>query len=218
MRRRPLIAAGIVIAAALPPLAALWGSRSAVPAATAPTRRVSRAVAPLAPESVAAAARAAGLLVERVAGGPDGGVDLVVSGREAAVLRLVDRWAREGRRSILSRWSLDALGGDGVRLSGHIVPAAISAGTTPPAPLFRPLFGTASAPSIAPDAPALAGIVGRLPDDAVALVRGEDGGTTSVSPGGAAAGGWRLDALSADAAIFSRGGERVRVALPPAED
>ena len=59
-----------------------------------------------------------------------------------------------------------------------------------------------------------AGHNGMLPNDAVALVRSEDGRAVSVAPGENTPGGWRLDALSADAAVFSRGAERARVSLP----
>ncbi len=79
----------------------------------------------------------------------------------------------------------------------------------------RPLFGAASpeentTPS---DAPSLVGIVGRLGDDAVALVRTADG-TTRTLRIGESVDGWSLASLAIDAAFFTRGTERVRVALP----
>jgi hypothetical protein len=67
-----------------------------------------------------------------------------------------------------------------------------------------------------PGAPQLVGIVGRLPDRAVALVRTLKGGTRGIAIGESFA-GWRLQAMSADAAFFTRDDERIRVALPPAE-
>ncbi|WP_156679480.1 hypothetical protein [Sphingomonas profundi] len=84
----------------------------------------------------------------------------------------------------------------------------------------RPLFSAAPADPLLPEAgsppaagPDLVGIVGRLPDDAVALVRGGNGGTQMVAIGGQVE-GWRLAALSPDAALFVRGAERLRVGLP----
>lgn len=64
-----------------------------------------------------------------------------------------------------------------------------------------------------PDAPALAGIAGRLPHDAIAMIRQEDG-TTKIVAIGQRYRGWRLDSLSGDAALFTRGSRHVRVALP----
>lgn len=65
--------------------------------------------------------------------------------------------------------------------------------------------------------PELLGIVGRLPDDAVALVRSPDGRSRPVAIGGDAQ-GWRLAALAVDAALFVKDGARVRVALPATSD
>lgn len=62
-------------------------------------------------------------------------------------------------------------------------------------------------------APQLVGIVGRLGQDAVALVR-DAGGQTRTLQIGESIDGWQLAALAIDAAFFTRGGERVRVALP----
>lgn len=92
------------------------------------------------------------------------------------------------------------------------------AGPTPP-PLAdvykRPLFGTVAAEDGASsgDAPALIGIVGRLGEDAVALVRTADG-TTRTLRIGESMDGWSLASLAIDAAFFTRGAERVRVPLP----
>ena len=62
-------------------------------------------------------------------------------------------------------------------------------------------------------APQLVGIVGRLGQDAVALVRDASGQTRTLQIG-ESIDGWQLAALAIDAAFFTRGGERVRVALP----
>ncbi|MBE7204740.1 MAG: hypothetical protein INR70_44045, partial [Parafilimonas terrae] len=84
------------------------------------------------------------------------------------------------------------------------------------APLTRTLFAVEQQPA-AGGGPTLAGIVGRLPDQAVALVRLPDGRSRSVAIGGVVD-GWTLVALSADAALFTRGGERARVAVTSGED
>lgn len=67
------------------------------------------------------------------------------------------------------------------------------------------------------DIPVVVGVVGRLPDAAVALVRDGEGRSRSVAIGGVT-GGWRLEGLAADSAVFSRGGDRVRVRLAAGED
>ena len=78
--------------------------------------------------------------------------------------------------------------------------------------------GDAAATAAVPDdAPELAGIVGRIGADAVALVR-TDGGRTRSVPVGQAVDGWVLESLSIDAAAFTRGGQRVRVPLPTGDD
>jgi hypothetical protein len=92
------------------------------------------------------------------------------------------------------------------------------AGPVPPplaAVYDRPLFGAvASEESSTPaDAPALIGIVGRLGEDAVALVRTAQGFTRALRIGDSAD-CWRLASLAIDAAFFTRGAERVRVPLP----
>lgn len=73
--------------------------------------------------------------------------------------------------------------------------------------------GGASLPS---DAPELIGIVGRPPHDAIALVRTPEGRSKSIAPGESYA-GWRLEAVSAEAALFSRGALQIRVPMPAAE-
>lgn len=91
-----------------------------------------------------------------------------------------------------------------------------------PAPLTqvfdRPPFAAAVADeaSVPADAPQLTGIVGRLGSDAVALVRTAGGQSRSLAIGDSVD-GWKLESLSIDAALFSRGGQRARVPLPAAE-
>ncbi|WP_423602261.1 hypothetical protein [Sphingomonas sp. MS122] len=77
----------------------------------------------------------------------------------------------------------------------------------------RPLFAAVEASDEIPaDAPALVGIAGRLNRDAVALVRLADGNSRSLGVG-ESVDGWRLESLAIDAAFFTRGRERVRVAM-----
>ncbi len=94
----------------------------------------------------------------------------------------------------------------------------------PPAPALssayeRTLFAapaglaTEGAPQ---DAPALVGIVGRLDQDAVALVKTAEGSTRTLAVG-ASVDGWKLESLSIDAGYFTRGAQRVRVPLPTAD-
>lgn len=102
-------------------------------------------------------------------------------------------------------------------------PASEPALAAPPqAPLAaafdRSLFGNAPAETEdAPaDAPQLVGIVGRLDQDAVAMVRTADG-TTRTLRIGESVDGWKLESLAIDAGFFTRGTERQRVPLPPAD-
>jgi hypothetical protein len=105
------------------------------------------------------------------------------------------------------------------RTPATTAPAQPSLGAPPEAPplaaaFTRPMFAanTDAAPS-APDAPALVGVVGRLMQDAVALVRTADGTTRTLAPG-ESVDGWRLESLAADAAYFTRGNQRARVPMP----
>lgn len=61
-------------------------------------------------------------------------------------------------------------------------------------------------------APELVGIAGRLNVDAVAMVRGADGGVRALKPG-EGVDGWQLRSLSIDAAYFTRGSQEARVPL-----
>lgn len=84
----------------------------------------------------------------------------------------------------------------------------------------RTLFAPTEAEAAPADAPMLTGIAGRLNRDAVALVRLADGSARTLAVG-ESVDGWRLESLAIDAAFFTRGRERVRVAMqdepPPAE-
>ena len=99
------------------------------------------------------------------------------------------------------------------------IPPVVRSGD--PRPIFGSGFDDPSVPDVVAgtsgDAPVLVGIVGRLPDAAVALVRGPDGRSKSVAIG-EESGGWRLEGLVADQAVFRRGGQRVRVRLAPADE
>lgn len=81
--------------------------------------------------------------------------------------------------------------------------------------MFLDPLDPANAPA-AEDAPRLIGIAGRLPDNAIAMVRAADGASKIVSPG-QSYDGWRLESLSPDAALFSKAGRRVRSFLPAPE-
>lgn len=81
----------------------------------------------------------------------------------------------------------------------------------------RPFLAVAEGGEAGPtDAPALVGIAGRLNKDAVALVRIADGSARSLGVG-ESVDGWRLESLAIDAAFFTRGRERVRVAMAAPE-
>ncbi|WP_294299963.1 hypothetical protein [uncultured Sphingomonas sp.] len=85
----------------------------------------------------------------------------------------------------------------------------------------RDLFGNGGSDLIedtpAPDdAPQLAGIVGRIGADAVAMVRTADGRTRTIAVG-EGVDGWTLESLAIDAAYFTRGGQKARVPLPAGE-
>ena len=98
-------------------------------------------------------------------------------------------------------------------------PAPIDVPMPPPlaAAYERALFGGVPAAESTPgDAPELAGVVGRLGEDAVALVRTADGRTRALRIGDSVD-GWRLESLAANAAFFTRGSERVRVGMPAGE-
>lgn len=156
-----------------------------------------------------------GMLVERASA--DGGrLAIRLSGSEDAVLALVEGAERRGLR--LVRWSL-AGEGSAVRLDGEAVRATPSASAPLARVHQRALFGreiaadTAEAPANAPE---LVGVVGRIGQDAVAMVRASDGATRTLRLG-EGVDGWTLESLAIDAAYFTRGGQRARVMLPAGE-
>lgn len=73
--------------------------------------------------------------------------------------------------------------------------------------------GVAADTPLPDDAPQLAGIAGRIGNDAVALVKGANGATRTLAVG-EGVDGWRLESLAIDAAFFTRGTRRLRVPLP----
>jgi hypothetical protein len=78
----------------------------------------------------------------------------------------------------------------------------------------RPVFAIPTGDSGAsPDQPDLVGVFGRIGRDAVAIVRMGDGTTRTLGLGDSVD-GWRLEALSADAAAFRRGNRQLRIAVP----
>jgi hypothetical protein len=84
--------------------------------------------------------------------------------------------------------------------------------TAPDAEPERRLFLDPLSPALAvqaEDAPQLVGVVGRLPDNAIAMVRSRDGKTATLAPGQSHE-GWTLVTLSPDAALFAKGERRVR--------
>lgn len=96
-----------------------------------------------------------------------------------------------------------------------LTPARLSASDAPTRRLFLDPLDPARAPE-AEDAPRLIGIVGRLPDKAIAMIRAADGSTRTLAPG-ESHDGWTLTSLSPDAALFTRGTRRVRSFLPAEE-
>jgi hypothetical protein len=173
---------------------------------------------PAAPRNMAAllkplrtAAAQGGVLVERASGAGER-LQLRLSGSEAAVLALVN--TAEPKLGLrFTRWSLTGEG-SAVRLEGEAIG---SSSPLPPArPLSRTLFGSVEDDQAPTDAPALVGIVGRIGQDAVAMVRLDDGGTRTLAIG-ESADGWTLESLAIDAAYFTRGLQRARVPLPAGE-
>ncbi|SOB86567.1 hypothetical protein SAMN06297144_1673 [Sphingomonas guangdongensis] len=197
-RRQQALAAEARLAAAL-------GSVPAAPVATPDLAR-----------RVRAEAGRSGVLVER-AEVVAGRLQLRLSGSQQAVLALADGLERRGVRSV--RWSMT---GDGraVRLDAAAVASARPvSGPTLSRVHARALFaGEADETGGEPpsDAPELVGVVGRIGQDAVAMVRAGDGATRTLAIG-EGVDGWTLESLAIDAAFFTRGGQRARVPLPAGE-
>ncbi|WP_404711964.1 hypothetical protein [Sphingomonas sp. MMS24-J13] len=125
-------------------------------------------------------------------------------------------------------WSIAADGAGALQLKAEAAAPwrAATAGATlleqadpaPQAPA-RTLFAVDAPQDARPVAnalPELIGIAGRLPHDAVALVRLPGGATRNLRIG-ETAGGWRLTTIAADRARFARGADQREVVLPPRE-
>lgn len=101
----------------------------------------------------------------------------------------------------------------------HVPPLAIvrwqESQTLADRPLFLTNQGAHFATTMAP--PQLVGIVGRVPHDAVVLVRKGDGSVQTLAVG-ASSEGWTLAAIARDATLFTRGPLTMRVDLPMADD
>ena len=122
----------------------------------------------------------------------------------------------------IGRWTL-APNGDGATLSAELAanwrkdaePLALL--PLPPAETGRMILAGATAAEAAPlagDMPELVGIAGRIPDDAVAMLRLASGETRAFARD-AVADGWRITAIAADRVTLEKAG-RVHVAvLPP---
>lgn len=129
----------------------------------------------------------------------------------------------------LTSWSISGDGAGGLRLIAEVAApwrlaaraGAIPLDAAPAAPRapLRTLFAVDQAADVRPAAdapPELIGIAGRLPDDAVALVRLPDGATRDLRIG-ESINGWRLISIAADRAGFARGVQRRDVVLPARE-
>jgi hypothetical protein len=125
-------------------------------------------------------------------------------------------------------WSITADGAGALQLKAEAAapwraaaPGATSLDQADPAPQApaRTLFAVDAPQDARPAAnapPELIGIAGRLPHDAVALVRLPGGATRDLRIG-ETAGGWRLTTIAADRARFARGTDQREVVLPPRE-
>lgn len=127
--------------------------------------------------------------------------------------------ARIERGRFLLAWALGASILAGVLLiernsAERPAPAAPAERPLPPAPAAPIDLAPPLPPALAGAPPPLVGIVGRLPDDAVALVRKPDGRTRTLQVG-ALFDGWTLASLDSGEAVFERRGQQVTVALPP---
>lgn len=112
-------------------------------------------------------------------------------------------------------WSAGSRVAKGVASGPVITPSALPAEQGAGRRLFLDPIDPADSPE-AEDAPKLIGIAGRLPDQAIAMVRMADGRSKVLAPG-ESHDGWTLTSLSPDAALFTRGARRVRSFLAPVE-
>lgn len=224
---RPLVvgaALGVVGALLLAPTA----SRSLGLLASARAERDALAAAPKAAPATGSSdalvalvrkqAASGGVLIEEVAPVAGARVRLAASGSPEAVIGFAGALER-GRPAVrFAGWRL-AVDGASVRLTGEaFTPSRPGVAPQPLSAIHgRKLFVGASADAaLPPDAPELIGIVGRIGSDAVAIVRGADGGSRTLKVG-EAINGWTLASLAIDAAYFTRGTQRLRVPLPAGE-
>lgn len=80
----------------------------------------------------------------------------------------------------------------------------------PPGPAEAAAGGDPSGGGTDAASPQIVGIVGRLPDQAVVLVRRPSGGIRTLGRG-ETTDGWRLESIAADAVLFVRGDRQERV-------
>jgi hypothetical protein len=123
----------------------------------------------------------------------------------------------------IGRWTIASAGDGNVTLSAEVAANwrkdAPRLPVTPlaPAETGRTIFASVATPDVAPISgtmPELVGIAGRIPDDAVAMLRLASGTTLALGRG-ATADGWRITAIAADRVTLVKDG-RVHVAvLPP---
>lgn len=158
-------------------------------------------------------AASGGVLIEEAAPVSGGGVRLAASGTPEAVIGFADALER-GRPAVrFASWRM-AADGASVRLTGEAIVVAEGRAPAPLSSVYgRKLFAGAAEEALPADAPELIGIVGRIGSDAVAMVRGADGGNRTLKVG-EAVDGWTLASLAIDAAYFTRGSQRLRVPLP----
>lgn len=113
-------------------------------------------------------------------------------------------------------WLLRATGTPSPPPTPTIVLATPSSAALPTRALLAPPPVTGeSAMLVADGAPLLIGIVGRPPEDMVALLRLANGTTHGVAPGGVVD-GWRVAAIGADRVRLSKSGRAHVAILPPA--
>ena len=157
---------------------------------------------------------------------------IVARGKEAELLRFSASVEHGPAPIRWTRWTILPDGDGELRLSADAAAPWRQPGTAPtangpivtlaaaqPSPLPAttifapsPITGETAAASAAPQ---LIGIVGRLPDDGVALLRLSDGSTRSLRRG-EAADGWTVAAIDADRVRLSHDGRDHVAILPPA--
>jgi hypothetical protein len=142
---------------------------------------------------------------------------------DEASLRRFARAVEQSGLLQIGRWTIASAGDGNITLSAEVAAnwrkdaQPLPAVPLAPAETGRTLFASVATPDAAPisgDMPELVGIAGRIPDDAVAMLRLASG-TTRALGRGAVADGWRITAIAADRVTLVKDG-RVHVAvLPP---